>query len=199
MFSNPHAISVPYVMDNKKEERMFDLWSRLNQDRVIFLGDKIDDYVANIVVAQMLYLESQDKDTPINLYINSPGGVVTSGLAILDAMNYVTPHIHCVCVGQACSMGAVLLSAGDKRFSLPNSTIMIHQPSGGYGGQATDIQIHAKHIQKLKETLTNIVAKNTKQPYEKVYEDMERDNFMSAQEALEYGIIDEVLYKRPTE
>jgi len=197
MFQPGENISVPYVLDNKGQDRVFDLWSRLNQDRIIFLGDRINDHVANIVVAQMLYLESQNHDAPIYLYINSPGGIVTSGYAILDAMNYITPEVHCTCVGQACSMGAVLLAAGSKRFALPNSTIMIHQPSGGFSGQSTDMQIHANYIQKMKETLTKIMAENTGQSYEKVYADMERDNFMSAEEAKEYGIVDEVVYKRP--
>lgn len=201
MFYDPKNVSVPYVLDNHNDKRVWDLWSRLNNDRLIFLGEPIGDVVANIVVAQLLYLESQNKEEDIYVYINSPGGSISSGLAIYDTMKYIKPDVQTICVGLAASMGAVLLSAGTKgkRFCLPNSDIMIHQPlisGGGLSGQATDILIHAKHLEKTKQRMVEILAENTGQTYEKVYEDCERDNYMTAEEAREYGLVDEVIYKR---
>ena len=178
-------------------ERAYDIYSRLLKDRIIFLGTGIDDMVANSIIAQMLFLESQDKDKDIKFYINSPGGSVTSGLAIYDTMQYIKPDVSTICIGMAASMGAVLLAAGakGKRFSLPNSEIMIHQVMGGAQGQASDIQIHAEHILKIKHKLNQILADHCGQDKKKVEKDADRDNFMSAEEAKEYGLIDEIIKK----
>jgi ATP-dependent Clp protease protease subunit len=199
MVMDPTNIAVPYILDNTgNDERVWDLWSRLSKDRVIFLGDDIDDHVANIIVAQLLFLESVDREEDIYLYIGSGGGSVSAGLAILDMMNYIKPNVHTICYGMAASMAAVLLACGTKgkRFAMPNSSIMIHQVSGGAQGQATDILITAKRVAFLKERLTRILADSTGHPYEKVLEDAERDYWMTAQEAKEYGIIDEILPSR---
>ena len=185
---------IPYVVEQThRGERSYDIYSRLLKDRIIMLGTEIDDTVANVVIAQMLFLESEDPDKEINLYINSPGGSVTAGLAIYDTMQYVKPPISTICMGQAASMGAVLLAAGakGKRYALPNARIMIHQPLGGARGQATDIEIQTKEILRLKRTLTEILVKHTGQPFEKMARDCERDFFMSTEEAKAYGLIDE--------
>ncbi len=190
---------VPMVIEQtNRGERSYDIFSRLLNDRIIVLSEEINDVTASLVVAQLLYLEGQDQTKDIFLYINSPGGSVTSGFAIYDTMNYIKCDVSTICVGLAASMGAFLLSAGakGKRFALPNSEIMIHQPSGGAQGQATDIQIQADHIARLKVKLNKILAENTGQPIEKVAADTERDNFMTADEALTYGLIDEVYHKR---
>jgi len=187
---------IPYVIEQTGHgERSYDIYSRLLKDRIIFLGTDVNDYSANAIIAQLLFLEAEDPDKDIYLYINSPGGSVTAGMAIYATMNYIKPDINTICVGMAASMGAVLLSAGTKgkRFALKNSEIMIHQPLGGAQGQATDIAIHAEHILKIKEKLTKILAENSNQPYDVVKADTERDNFMSADEALEYGLIDKVI------
>jgi ATP-dependent Clp protease protease subunit len=189
-------IPMPYVVEQThRGERSYDIYSRLLKDRIVFLGTPVDDDVANVITAQMLFLESEDPDKDINLYINSPGGVVSAGMAIYDTMQYVKPQVSTICLGQAASMGAFLLSGGapGKRFALPNARIMIHQPSGGSQGQATDIEIQAKEIIRLKKRLNEIMAKNTKQPLERIERDTERDYFMSAVEAKEYGLVDEVI------
>lgn len=186
----------PIVIENTSYgERSYDIYSRLLKDRIIFLGTEINDNVANAIVAQLLFLEAEDPEKDITMYINSPGGVVTAGMAIYDTMNYIKPDVQTICVGQAASMGAFLLSAGakGKRFSLENSRIMIHQPLGGTQGQAVDIEIHAKEILRLKKTLSEILAKNCGKSIEDIYRDTDRDNFMSAEEAVEYGIIDKVI------
>jgi ATP-dependent Clp protease protease subunit len=186
---------VPMVVEKSQfGERAYDIYSRLLKERVIFLGGPIDDDVANLVIAQLLFLESEDPKKDISLYINSPGGVVTAGLAIVDTMNHVKPNISTVCVGMAASAAAVILSAGEKgkRYALPNAEVMIHQPHGGAEGQATDIEITAKQIVKLRERLNKILSKNTGQPLEKIEKDVERDYFMSADEARKYGIVDQV-------
>jgi ATP-dependent Clp protease protease subunit len=190
---------VPIVIEQTpRGERAYDIYSRLLKDRIILLGTPIDDHVANLIVAQLLFLEAEDPEKDIYMYINSPGGVVTAGLAIYDTMNYIKPDVVTICMGQAASMGAFLLSAGTKgkRYSLPNARIMIHQPLGGFQGQATDIEIHAREILRLKRMLNEYLAKHTGQPIEKVEADTERDYFMSAEEAKEYGLIDKVIYKR---
>jgi ATP-dependent Clp protease protease subunit len=187
---------IPFVIEQTgRSERAYDIYSRLLKDRIIFVGTAIDDNVANIVIAQLLFLQTEDPDKDIHLYINSPGGIVSSGLAIYDTMQYVKPDIATYCIGQAASMGALLLSAGakGKRFSLPHSRIMLHQPMGGFHGQATDIEIHAREILRMKETLNGILSKHTGQPLEKIQADTDRDFFMSGQEAKEYGIVDEVI------
>lgn len=188
---------IPYVIEQTSRggERSYDIYSRLLRERIIFLGDEVNDATASVVVAQMLFLESEDPNKDINLYINSPGGSVTAGMAIYDTMNYVKCEVSTICMGLAASMGAFLLSSGakGKRFALPNSEIMIHQPSGGARGQATEIQIVAENILKTKKKLNEILAANTGQTVEKIAEDTERDNFMSADEALEYGLIDRIL------
>jgi ATP-dependent Clp protease protease subunit len=189
---------IPIVVEQtSRGERAYDIYSRLLKDRIIFLGTAIDDIVANTVIAQLLFLDAEDPDKDIYLYINSPGGIVSAGLAIYDTMNYLKSNVSTICIGQAASMGALLLTAGTKgkRFSLPNSRIMIHQPIGGFQGQATDIEIHAKEILKLKDSLNNILAKHTGQPIEKIRTDTERDFFMSSEDALQYGLIDEVITK----
>ena len=188
---------VPYVIEQTSRggERSYDIYSRLLRERIIFLGDEVNDATASLVVAQMLFLESEDPNKDINLYINSPGGSVTAGTAIYDTMNYVKCDVSTICMGLAASMGAFLLSSGakEKRLALPNAEIMIHQPSGGAKGQATEIQIVAENILKTKKKLNEILAANTGQSVEKITQDTERDNFMSAQEALEYGLIDRVI------
>ena len=187
---------VPYVIEQThRGERSYDIYSRLLKDRIIMLGTEIDDDVANIVVAQMLFLESEDPDKDINIYVNSPGGSVTAGLAIYDTMQYVKPAVSTICCGQAASMGALLLLSGakGKRFALPNARIMIHQPHGGARGQAVDIDIQAKEILRLKARLNEIIVKHTGQPIERIEKDTDRDYFMGAQEAKGYGLIDEVV------
>ncbi len=183
------------VERSNRGERAYDIYSRLLKDRIVFIGGPIDDNVANVVVAQLLFLESEDPDKDIHLYINSPGGVVTAGLAIYDTMQYIKPDVSTICIGQAASMGSLLLTAGakGKRFALPLARIMIHQPLGGAQGQSTDIQIQAKEILRLREVGNDILVKHTGQPREKVVTDTERDNFMSAEEAKTYGLIDEVI------
>lgn len=190
---------VPMVVEQTaRGERSYDIYSRLLKERVIFLVGQVEDHMANLVVAQMLFLESENPDKDIHLYINSPGGSVTAGMSIYDTMQFIKPNVSTMCIGQACSMGAFLLNAGaeGKRFCLPNSRVMIHQPSGGAQGQATDIQIQANNIQETKERLNRIMAKHSGQTYEQLAEDTERDNFMSAEEALKYGLIDKVLESR---
>jgi ATP-dependent Clp protease protease subunit len=187
---------IPIVIEQTgRSERAYDIYSRLLKDRIIFVGTGIDDNIANIVIAQLLFLQTEDPDKDIHLYINSPGGVVSSGLAIYDTMQYVKPHIATYCIGQAASMGALLLSAGSKgkRFALPHSRIMLHQPMGGFHGQATDVEIHAREILRMKETLNGILSKHTGQPLDKIHIDTDRDFFMSGDEAKEYGIVDEVI------
>jgi len=186
---------IPYVIEQThRGERSYDIYSRLLKDRIIFLGSAVDDDIANVIIAQMLFLESEDPDKDINLYINSPGGSVTAGLAIYDTMQYVKPPVSTICLGQAASMGAVLLAAGSpsKRFAVPNARIMIHQLSGGYQGQASDIEIQAKEALRLKARLNEILARHTKQPIERIEKDTDRDYFMGPGEAKEYGLIDEV-------
>ena len=190
---------IPMVVEqSSKGERAYDIYSRLLKDRIIFVGTAISDEVANLLIAQLLFLESEDPDKDINFYINSPGGVVSSGMAIYDTMQYIKPDIATVCIGQAASMGAVLLAAGakGKRFSLPNSRIMVHQPMGGAQGQASDIAIQAKEILRMKDTLNDILAKHTGQPLKKIQADTDRDFFMAGQEAQKYGIIDHVIQNR---
>ncbi len=178
-----------------RSERAYDIYSRLLKDRIVFIGSPIDDNLANTVIAQLLFLQTEDAEKDIHIYINSPGGVVSSGLAIYDTMQYIKPDISTYCIGQAASMGALLLTAGTKgkRFVLPHSRVMIHQPIGGFYGQATDVEIHAKEILKMKETLNGILAKHTGQPLDKIKFDTERDYFLSGNEAKEYGIVDEVI------
>ncbi|MEO6170019.1 MAG: ATP-dependent Clp endopeptidase proteolytic subunit ClpP [Lysobacter sp.] len=191
---------VPMVVEQtSRGERAYDIYSRLLKERVIFLVGPIDDHVANVIVAQMLFLEAENPEKDISLYINSPGGVVTAGMAIYDTMQYIRPDVSTICVGQAASMGALLLSAGakGKRYALPNSRVMIHQPLGGFQGQATDIEIHAREILALKQRLNEVLSRHTGQPLEVIARDTERDNFKGAEAALEYGLIDEVLERRP--
>ncbi len=188
---------IPIVIEQTgRTERAYDIYSRLLKDRIIFAGTIIDDYVANMVIAQLLFLQTEDPEKDIHLYINSPGGIVSSGLAIYDTMQYVKPGIATYCIGQAASMGALLLSAGTKgkRFALPNSRIMLHQPMGGFQGQATDIEIHAREILRMKETLNKILATHTGQSLEKIQEDTDSDFFMSGEEAKDYGIVDNVIH-----
>ena len=190
---------VPYVVEQtSRGERSYDIFSRLLNDRIVFLGEEVNDTTASLVVAQLLYLEAQDPDKDIQFYINSPGGSVSAGLAIYDTMQYIKPDVSTICIGMAASMGAFLLSSGakGKRLALPNSEIMIHQPSGGFRGQATDIQIHAENILRIKQNLNRILAENTGKPIDVIAEACERDNFMSAEEAKEFGIIDSVISKR---
>jgi ATP-dependent Clp protease protease subunit len=187
---------IPIVIEQTgRSERAYDIYSRLLKDRIIFLGTSIDDNVANAVVAQILFLQTDDPDKDIHIYINSPGGIVTAGLAIYDTMQYVKPNIATYCIGQAASMGALLLSAGTKgkRYSLPNARVMLHQPMGGFQGQATDIEIHAREILKMKDSLNQIISRHTEQPLEKIRTDTDRDFFMSAHEAKAYGVVDEVI------
>jgi len=190
---------VPYVIEQtSRGERSYDIFSRLLNDRIVMLSEEVNDTTASLIVAQLLFLEAQDPDKDIQFYINSPGGSITAGMAIYDTMQYIKPDVSTICIGMAASMGAFLLSSGakGKRFALPNAEIMIHQPSGGSQGQATDIEIQAKRIIKMKENLNRILADNTGKPYETVVADCERDNFMSSEEAKEYGLIDKILYKR---
>ena len=187
---------IPYVIEQTgRGERSYDIFSRLLNDRIIFLGEEVTDVSANLIVAQLLFLESEDPNKDIQLYINSPGGSVTAGMAIYDTMNYVKCDVSTICMGMAASMGAFLLAAGakGKRYALPNAEIMIHQPSGGAQGQATDIQIQAERILQMKKSLNTILAERTGQPYEVICKDTERDNFMTAQQAMEYGLIDKVI------
>ncbi len=187
---------VPIVVEQtNRGERAYDIYSRLLKDRIIFLGAPIDDVFANLIIAQLLFLEAEDPEKDINLYINSPGGSVTAGLGIYDTMQYVKPSINTICLGQAASMGAFLLTAGTKgkRYALPNARVMIHQPMGGFQGQATEIDIHAREILKIRERLNEIMAKHTGQPLDKISQDTERDYFMSSEEAKRYGLIDEVI------
>jgi ATP-dependent Clp protease protease subunit len=195
----PSMQLIPMVVEQtNRGERAYDIYSRLLKDRIIFLGGAIDDHVANIIIAQMLFLESEDPEKDINMYINSPGGNVTSGMAIYDTMQYVKSPVSTLCFGQASSMGALLLASGEdgKRFALPHSRILLHQPMGGFQGQATDIDIHAKEIIRMKAELENILVKHTKQSQERIHEDTDRDFFMSGDQAMKYGIIDKVITKR---
>ena len=190
---------VPYVVEQtNRGERSYDIFSRLLNDRIVFLADEINDVTASLVVAQLLFLEAQDPDKDISLYINSPGGSVTAGMAIYDTMNFIKCDVSTICIGMAASMGAFLLSSGTKgeRLALPNSEIMIHQPLGGMQGQASDIKIHADHIIRTKDRLNNILAANTGKPVEIIAQDPDRDNFLSAQQAMEYGLVDQVVEKR---
>jgi len=190
---------IPMVIEqSSRGERAYDIYSRLLKDRIIFLGSAMNDDVANLIIAQLLFLESEDPEKDINFYINSPGGVVTSGLAVYDTMQYVKPDIATVCIGQAASMGAVLLAAGSagKRYALPNARIMIHQPMGGFQGQASDVEIHAREMLRMKQDLNNILAVHTGKPIEQLQTDTDRDYFMSAEEASSYGIVDHVIIKR---
>jgi len=190
--------SVPYRLPGSQYERWVDIYTRLGVERILFLGSEVNDAIANSLVAQMLYLDSEDSSKPIYLYINSPGGSVTAGLAIFDTMQYVKSDVVTICVGLAASMGAFLLAAGTKgkRFALPNSQVMIHQPLGGMQGQATEIEIHAREILKTRERLNKILAERTGQPLEKIQHDTERDYFLSAEEAKDYGLVDQVINKR---
>ncbi len=193
------SVLVPMVVEQtSRGERAYDIYSRLLKDRIVFLGSAIDDNVANLIVAQMLFLESEDPKKDINLYINSPGGSVYAGMAIYDTMRYVKPAVSTICVGLAASFGAILLAAGDKgkRFLLPNSRVMLHQPMGGAQGQAVDIDIHAREILKIRQTLNEILADHTGQPVETIAKDTDRDFFMSAEDAIKYGLVDEILTNR---
>lgn len=199
MVSRIDSALVPYVIEQTpRGERSYDIYSRLLNDRIIFLGEEINSVTANLVIAQLLHLESQDAEKDISLYINSPGGEVYSGLAILDTMNYIKPQVSTICVGMAASMAAVLLASGakGKRFCLPNSIVMIHQPSGGAQGQQTEIEIAAREIRETRATLNKILSDATGQPFEKVQADTERDNYMRAQAALEYGLVDRIFSSR---
>ena len=186
------------IEQSSRGERAYDIYSRLLKDRIIFLGSAMNDEVANLIIAQLLFLESEDPEKDINFYINSPGGIVTSGLAVYDTMQYVKPDIATVCIGQAASMGAILLTAGTegKRYSLPNARIMIHQPMGGFQGQASDVEIHAKEMLRMKEDLNQILAQHSGKPIEQIQKDTDRDYFMSGKEAQEYGIVDHVITSR---
>ena len=199
----PQALNlVPMVVEQtSRGERAYDIYSRLLKERVIFLVGGVDDHVSNVIVAQMLFLEAENPEKDISFYINSPGGVVTAGMAIYDTMQYIKPDVSTICVGQACSMGALLLSAGaaGKRYALPNSRVMIHQPSGGSQGQATDIDIQAREILAMRQRLNEILASHTGQSIEVIARDTERDNFKSAEAARDYGLVDEVLSRRPEE
>jgi ATP-dependent Clp protease protease subunit len=190
---------VPIVVEQtSRGERSYDIYSRLLRERIIFLGTSVDDTIANLVIAQLLFLESEEPEKDINFYINSPGGIVTSGLAIYDTMQYIKPEIQTICIGQAASMGALLLAAGTagKRFALPHARILIHQPMGGFQGQATDIEIHAREILRMRSELNQILVRHTGQPLERIEADTERDYFMSGDEAATYGIVDQVISRR---
>ncbi len=190
---------IPMVIEQSgRGERAYDIYSRLLKDRIIFIGEQVEDSMANIIIAQMLFLESEDPEKDINIYINSPGGSVTAGLAIYDTMQYIRPDVATICMGQATSMGALLLASGakGKRYALPHSRVMIHQPLGGAQGQATDIDIHAREILKIRDSLNDILAKHTGQDIEKIRKDTERDYFMGSEDAKEYGIVDRVINKR---
>lgn len=196
---NIESALVPMVIEQTaRGERSFDIYSRLLKERVIFLVGQVEDHMANLVVAQLLFLEAENPDKDISLYINSPGGSVTAGMSIYDTMQFIKPDVSTLCIGQAASMGAFLLNGGaeGKRFALPNASIMIHQPLGGYQGQATDIDIHAKNILSIKKRLNELLAKHSGQPYETIAQDTERDNFMTADEAKAYGLIDDVISQR---
>lgn len=198
----PQSALIPMVIEQSgRGERSFDIFSRLLRERVIFLTGQVEDNMANLIVAQLLFLEADNPEKDVHLYINSPGGVVTAGMAIYDTMNFIKPDVSTICIGQACSMGSFLLSAGEKgkRYALTNSRIMIHQPLGGFRGQASDIEIHAKEILQLKAKLNQLLADHTGQTLEKLEKDTDRDNFMSAEQAKEYGLVDTVLDKRPKE
>ena len=197
----PSSSLVPYVVEQSpRGERSYDIFSRLLNDRIVFLGEEVTDVSANLVIAQLLHLESQDSEKDISLYINSPGGSVTAGLAILDTMNYIKCDVSTICLGECASMGAVMLSAGakGKRYCLPNSMVLIHQPSGGAQGQQTEIQIVADFMRKTRDRLNNILASNTGQPLEVIERDTERDNYMTAEEAMAYGLVDKVIVDRTT-
>ncbi len=190
---------IPMVVEQTaRGERAYDIYSRLLKDRIIFVGTPIDDHIANLIIAQLLFLEAEDPDKDINLYINSPGGIVTSGLAIYDTIQYIRPQVSTICIGQAASMGAILLAAGQKgkRFALPHARVMIHQPLGGFQGQASDIEIHAKETLKMREVLNDILAQHSGQSMKKIQKDTDRDFFMTGLEAKEYGLIDEVIVER---
>jgi ATP-dependent Clp protease, protease subunit len=192
---------VPIVVEqDSRGERAYDIYSRLLKDRILFLGSPIEDYVANLIIAQLLFLEADDPDKDIHMYINSPGGVVTSGLAIYDTMQYIKPNISTLCLGQASSMGALLLAAGAPglRYALPHSRILIHQPLGGFQGQATDVDIQAREILRMREELNHVLVRHTGQPYEKIQKDTDRDFFMTGEQAKEYGIVDKVISQRET-
>jgi ATP-dependent Clp protease protease subunit len=199
MTSQPNMTLIPMVVEQtNRGERAYDIYSRLLRDNIIFIGTPIDDSVANLVTAQLLFLEAEDPEKDVSLYINSPGGVVTAGMAIYDTIQFIRPDVATICIGQAASVAAVLLASGTpgKRFALPNSRLLIHQPTiGGLSGQATDIDIHAREILRIRASLNEIMAKHSNQPIEKIERDMERDFWMSAQQAREYGIIDEIIYK----
>ncbi|KFX06563.1 Clp protease ClpP [Pectobacterium betavasculorum] len=195
----PHMALVPMVVEQtSRGERSYDIYSRLLKERIIFLTGQVEDHMANLVVAQMLFLEAENPEKDIYLYINSPGGVITAGMSIYDTMQFIKPDVSTICMGQACSMGAFLLTAGakGKRICLPNSRVMIHQPLGGFQGQATDIEIHAKEILKVKAKMNELMAKHTGQPLEAIERDTERDRFLSADEAVEYGLVDSVFTNR---
>ena len=195
----PHMALVPMVIEQtSRGERSFDIYSRLLKERVIFLTGQVEDHMANLIVAQMLFLEAENPEKDIYLYINSPGGVITAGMSIYDTMQFIKPDVSTICMGQAASMGAFLLTAGakGKRFCLPNSRVMIHQPMGGFQGQASDIEIHAKEILYLKQKLNEMLARHTGQPIERIERDTDRDNFLSAEAAVEYGLVDKVLNSR---
>jgi ATP-dependent Clp protease protease subunit len=197
---DPSAALVPMVVEQTaRGERSYDIYSRLLKERVIFLVGQVEDHMANLIVAQMLFLEAENPDKDIHLYINSPGGSVTAGMSIYDTMQFIKPNVSTICLGQAASMGAFLLTAGEKgkRFALPNARVMIHQPLGGYQGQATDIEIHTKEILAIREKLNNLMAKHSGQDIDVIKRDTDRDNFMTAQAAAEYGLIDEVIEHRP--
>ena len=197
---DPTNALVPMVVEQTaKGERSYDIYSRLLKENVIFLVGQVEDHMANLIVAQMLFLEAENPEKDIFLYINSPGGSVTAGMAIYDTMNFIKPNVSTVCIGQAASMGAFLLSAGEKgkRYCLPNSRVMIHQPLGGFQGQASDFEIHAKEILSIKEKMNRLMAQHTGQEYDKVAKDTDRDNFLSATDAVEYGLVDQVLSSRP--
>jgi ATP-dependent Clp protease protease subunit len=190
---------IPMVVEQTaRGERAYDIYSRLLKDRIIFVGTPIDDYISNLIIAQLLFLEAEDPDKDINLYINTPGGIVTSGLAIYDTMQYIKPQVSTICIGQASSMGAVLLASGEqgKRYALPHARVMIHQPLGGFQGQASDVEIQAKEMLRMKETLNEILSKHTGQSLKKIQKDTDRDFFMSGSEAKEYGLVDEVIVER---
>ncbi len=193
---------IPIVIEqSSRGERAFDIYSRLLRDRIVFLGTAINDDVANVIIAQMLFLESEDPDKDIHFYVNSPGGLVTAGLAVYDTMQYIKPKVSTLCMGQAASMAAILLTAGEKgkRFALPHARIMLHQPMGGFQGQATDVDIQAKEILRMREELNNILVEHTGKPYEQIHRDTDRDFFMSGEQAKDYGLIDEVISLRSTD
>ncbi|MGL4195982.1 MAG: ATP-dependent Clp endopeptidase proteolytic subunit ClpP [Edwardsiella piscicida] len=195
----PHMALVPMVVEQtSRGERSYDIFSRLLKERILFLTGQVEDHMANLIVAQMLFLEAENPEKDIHLYINSPGGVITAGMSIYDTMQFIKPDVSTICMGQACSMGSFLLAAGaqGKRFCLPNSRVMIHQPLGGFQGQATDIEIHAKEILSIKARMNTLMAKHSGQPIEVIERDTERDRFMSAQDAVEYGLVDAVLTQR---